>query len=49
MLKHGFGIGGFVETSQPPSGGCVLKLLSEEDGAWTLNQPPSGGCVLKRA
>ena len=29
--------------SQPPSGGCVLKL----DGLVVGIQPPSGGCVLK--
>ena len=33
--------------SQPPSGGCVLKLhiLSEKNEK--ASQPPSGGCVLK--
>ena len=36
--------------SQPPSGGCVLKL----HGAFMTDdevgrQPPSGGCVLKPA
>ena len=35
-------------TSQPPSGGCVLKPyflnLAEKAGY----QPPSGGCVLKQ-
>ena len=32
---------------QPPSGGCVLKLLWSFDMADTNAQPPSGGCVLK--
>ena len=32
---------------QPPSGGCVLKLLSEYDQVRLVDQPPSGGCVLK--
>ena len=35
------------QTSQPPSGGCVLKLLKMEIVALALIQPPSGGCVLK--
>ncbi len=33
--------------SQPPSGGCVLKLLPIDRGLPLLSQPPSGGCVLK--
>ena len=33
---------------QPPSGGCVLKLLSDEALAVLTAQPPSGGCVLKQ-
>ena len=36
------------QIKQPPSGGCVLKLIltrSDELVAW--KQPPSGGCVLK--
>ena len=36
-----------VTTEQPPSGGCVLKLVFSEDGSHFREQPPSGGCVLK--
>ena len=37
-----------ARTSQPPSGGCVLKL-SQMIAPDVLNlQPPSGGCVLKQ-
>ena len=32
---------------QPPSGGCVLKLVINWCGALGKLQPPSGGCVLK--
>ena len=32
---------------QPPSGGCVLKLLLMKFTMGILLQPPSGGCVLK--
>ena len=32
---------------QPPSGGCVLKLLGCRGGCSPTCQPPSGGCVLK--
>ena len=32
---------------QPPSGGCVLKLLENKIDLQSLAQPPSGGCVLK--
>ena len=32
---------------QPPSGGCVLKLLVNQATKRKLLQPPSGGCVLK--
>ena len=35
-------------TSQPPSGGCVLKLNTPVIGISYTVQPPSGGCVLKR-
>ena len=34
--------------SQPPSGGCVLKLEFEQYGGAGAVQPPSGGCVLKQ-
>ena len=33
--------------SQPPSGGCVLKLPQGKGKAGQFPQPPSGGCVLK--
>ena len=32
---------------QPPSGGCVLKLLLVVSVLKIFCQPPSGGCVLK--
>ena len=32
---------------QPPSGGCVLKQIMDNDYAGAEVQPPSGGCVLK--
>ena len=35
-------------TSQPPSGGCVLKLNTPVIGISYTVQPPSGGCVLKQ-
>ena len=34
--------------SQPPSGGCVLKLLLPKRQLKKHHQPPSGGCVLKQ-
>ena len=34
-------------TAQPPSGGCVLKLLEASEQSRVECQPPSGGCVLK--
>ncbi|EFH22203.1 hypothetical protein NEIPOLOT_02024 [Neisseria polysaccharea ATCC 43768] len=34
--------------SQPPSGGCVLKLGSRQQRSHRRTQPPSGGCVLKQ-
>ena len=33
---------------QPPSGGCVLKLITESGKRSLIRQPPSGGCVLKQ-
>ena len=33
--------------SQPPSGGCVLKLGCIPARPHRHGQPPSGGCVLK--
>ena len=39
----------FCMESQPPSGGCVLKLANGMlRSSITPVQPPSGGCVLKR-
>ena len=35
--------------SQPPSGGCVLKLANLVSASLRVSQPPSGGCVLKQA
>ena len=35
--------------SQPPSGGCVLKLSWRFCTGSGGLQPPSGGCVLKQA
>ena len=35
------------ELTQPPSGGCVLKLKGGDFAFQLFNQPPSGGCVLK--
>ena len=37
----------FLCWNQPPSGGCVLKLVPVANSAPKNNQPPSGGCVLK--
>ena len=34
--------------SQPPSGGCVLKLAPFQTPFPSPAQPPSGGCVLKQ-
>ena len=36
-----------VQEPQPPSGGCVLKLMWRDGLILKLVQPPSGGCVLK--
>ena len=33
--------------TQPPSGGCVLKLRYGAGSLLLSDQPPSGGCVLK--
>ncbi len=33
---------------QPPSGGCVLKLVRNLAAVVFDEQPPSGGCVLKQ-
>ena len=33
---------------QPPSGGCVLKLIGILCFSHHKFQPPSGGCVLKQ-
>ena len=37
----------FLNISQPPSGGCVLKQPIPGNHSWRITQPPSGGCVLK--
>ena len=34
--------------TQPPSGGCVLKLYLSANYTHKSSQPPSGGCVLKQ-
>ena len=34
--------------SQPPSGGCELKLAALLLPVYQAIQPPSGGCELKR-
>ena len=36
------------KTTQPPSGGCVLKLEKSKKALEQQLQPPSGGCVLKQ-
>ena len=47
MLKrHSAGMGR-GSGGQPPSGGCVLKLVIESSANSNAKQPPSGGCVLK--
>ena len=38
----------WLSRTQPPSGGCVLKLISIDLVTLKSKQPPSGGCVLKR-
>ena len=38
-----------INQEQPPSGGCVLKLLNTYYAPKMEEQPPSGGCVLKLA
>ena len=44
MTRHGIDV---IPSTQPPSGGCVLKLNSKANQLLDDNQPPSGGCVLK--
>ena len=36
-----------MQSLQPPSGGCVLKLKHGWLVCLDKSQPPSGGCVLK--
>ena len=36
-----------MKRTQPPSGGCVLKLTTYLLSGDFKTQPPSGGCVLK--
>ncbi len=38
-----------LKTTQPPSGGCVLKHYRRAKSFDSTGQPPSGGCVLKHA
>ena len=38
-----------MKDGQPPSGGCVLKPFSINNGRGLRYQPPSGGCVLKQS
>ena len=48
MLKLSLPECSVVDQFQPPSGGCVLKLIWAVRMAMVTNQPPSGGCVLKQ-
>ena len=36
------------QSRQPPSGGCVLKLILLAFSCLVRLQPPSGGCALKQ-
>ena len=47
MLKLVVAVHVFECGTQPPSGGCVLKLKTGKGNVPALVQPPSGGCVLK--
>ena len=47
MLKPGVPILNNSFVSQPPLGGCVLKLKLYVYGFRRKIQPPLGGCVLK--
>ena len=47
MLKHNIVNRSSSNYFQPPSGGCVLKLLPIQTRVCWRSQPPSGGCVLK--
>ena len=47
MLKPDLREKPLATISQPPSGGCVLKLAIARDIKPLPVQPPSGGCVLK--
>ena len=49
MLKRNRQIVSKEAVAQPPSGGCVLKLIVPTVWKSEHNQPPSGGCVLKLA
>ena len=49
MLKRDIKNNVYYGGIQPPSGGCVLKLILLVSWVGKSNQPPSGGCVLKRA
>ena len=47
MLKQNIEVNNSNAFAQPPSGGCVLKLISLKRRDTAFFQPPSGGCVLK--
>ena len=47
MKRHVAG-GQEIKPFQPPSGGCMLKLIVIAIKAVEMIQPPSGGCVLKQ-
>ena len=47
MLKQAALDHHFDTETQPPSGGCVLKLVPVTAPYPVRRQPPSGGCVLK--
>ena len=48
MLKRQFFGAEYASVAQPPSGGCVLKLIMQVEKDFKNVQPPSGGCVLKQ-
>ena len=41
-------LGGYIQSDQPPSGGCELKRTKSAIFIERIYQPPSGGCELKR-
>ena len=48
MLKRNDSTYAYMIGAQPPSGGCVLKLVESASNEQATYQPPSGGCVLKQ-